>query len=75
MATTAADRKQIIPLTDRAIRNLKPSDKPVRAFDGQGLYIEVSPKGKKVFRYKEKLKDGTPILINITVPLMYEKGY
>ena len=39
-------------LTDVQIRNLKPSDKPVRLFDGGGLYLEVTPKGSKLFRYK-----------------------
>ncbi|MBS7327182.1 MAG: integrase arm-type DNA-binding domain-containing protein [Oxalobacter sp.] len=65
MATTATDKRQVIPLTDRAIRNLKPSTKPVTSFDGQGLYLEVSPKGKKVFRFKAKLADGKPILMTL----------
>jgi hypothetical protein len=30
-------------LTDTAIRNAKPADKPVRMFDGGGLYLEISP--------------------------------
>ncbi len=29
-------------LTDTAIRNAKPGEKPVRLFDGGGLYLEVS---------------------------------
>jgi hypothetical protein len=32
-----------MPLTDPAIRNTKPGGKPVRLFDGGGLYLEVSP--------------------------------
>ncbi|WP_230850110.1 Arm DNA-binding domain-containing protein [Ralstonia solanacearum] len=28
-----------MPLTDTAIRNAKPSEKPVRLFDGGGLYL------------------------------------
>lgn len=39
-------------LTDVAIRNLKPSDKPFRLFDGAGLYLEVSPRGGKSWRLK-----------------------
>jgi hypothetical protein len=27
-----------MPLTDRAIRNAKPGDKPIRLFDGGGMY-------------------------------------
>ncbi|MDB0569809.1 integrase arm-type DNA-binding domain-containing protein [Ralstonia solanacearum] len=41
-----------MPLTDIAIRNAKPSEKPIRLFDGGGLYIEVSPSGGKWWRLK-----------------------
>lgn len=41
-----------MPLTDTAIRNAKPSGKPVRLFDGGGLYIEVAPSGGKWWRWK-----------------------
>ena len=34
-------------LTDAAIRNAKPAAKPVRLFDGGGLYLEVAPAGGK----------------------------
>lgn len=39
-------------LTDTAIRNAKPSVKPVKMFDGGGLYIEVAPSGGKWWRLK-----------------------
>jgi integrase len=39
-------------LTDAAIRNAKPADKPVRLFDGGGLYLEVAPSGGKWWRFK-----------------------
>ena len=39
-------------LTDTAIRNAKPGDKPIRLFDGGGLYLEVSPGGGKWWRFK-----------------------
>ena len=41
-----------MPLTDTAIRNAKPADKPVRLFDGGGLYLAVSPSGGKWWRLK-----------------------
>lgn len=41
-----------MPLTDTAIKNTKPSSKPVRLFDGGGLYLEVSPAGGKLWRLK-----------------------
>jgi hypothetical protein len=39
-------------LTDTAIRNAKPGGKPVKLFDGGGLYLEVSPTGGKWWRLK-----------------------
>jgi integrase len=39
-------------LTDAAIRNAKPRDKVVRMFDALGLYLELSPKGAKLWRWK-----------------------
>lgn len=39
-------------LTDTAIRNAKPGTKPVKLFDGGGLYLEVSPAGGKWWRLK-----------------------
>ncbi|MFT3755274.1 MAG: integrase arm-type DNA-binding domain-containing protein [Pseudoxanthomonas sp.] len=41
-----------MPLTDAAIRRIKPSDKPQRLFDGGGLYLEVAPSGGKWWRWK-----------------------
>jgi hypothetical protein len=41
-----------MPLTDTAIRNAKPADKPIRLFDGGGLYVEVAPAGGKWWRLK-----------------------
>src|SRR3546814_150217 len=39
-------------LTATAIRNAKPADKPVRLFDGRGLYLEVTPTGRRYWRLK-----------------------
>lgn len=41
-----------MPLTDVAIRKAKPADKPRRLADGGGLYLEVSPAGGKLWRWK-----------------------
>ena len=40
-----------MPLTDAAIRNAKPSEKPLKLTDGGGLYLEVTPAGGKHWRY------------------------
>lgn len=34
-----------MPLTDAAIRAAKPGEKARKLFDGEGLYLEVSPAG------------------------------
>lgn len=39
-------------LTDKTIRNTKPTAKPQRIFDGGGLYLEISPSGGKWWRWK-----------------------
>ncbi len=44
-------------LSDTAIRKAKSADRPVRLFDGGGLYVEVSPSGGKLWRLKYRF-DG-----------------
>jgi integrase len=39
-------------LTNIAIKNAKPGPKPQRLFDGNGLYLEISPAGGKLWRLK-----------------------
>jgi integrase len=39
-------------LTDTEVRKAKPADKPYRKFDGGGLYVEISPAGGKLWRWK-----------------------
>jgi len=41
-----------MPLSDAAIRKAKPADKPLRLFDGGGLYLEITPAGGKLWRWK-----------------------
>lgn len=41
-----------MPLTDAKIRSAKPADKTQRFFDGGGLYLEISPSGGKLWRFK-----------------------
>jgi integrase len=42
-------------LTDAKIRNSKPTERPVRLTDGGGLYLEVRPTGKKLWRYRYRI--------------------
>jgi integrase len=46
-----------MPLTDTAVRKAKPSLKPVRLFDGGGLYLEVAPSGGKWWRLKYRIAE------------------
>ncbi len=38
-----------MPLTDTAIRNAKPLDKPYKLSDAQGLYLLIKPNGFKLW--------------------------
>jgi len=40
------------PLTDKEIRAAKPKEKEYKLFDGGGLYLSITPKGKKWWRLK-----------------------
>jgi len=44
--------KKTIPLSDAAIRNAKAADKPLKMFDGAGLFLQVTPTGGKLWRFK-----------------------
>ena len=46
-----------MPLTDARIRATKPAAKPVKLTDGGGLYMEVRPSGKKLWRYRYRIVD------------------
>jgi integrase len=39
-------------LTDTAIRNARPADRLRKLFDGDGLYLSISPTGHKAWRFK-----------------------
>lgn len=43
-------------LTDIAVKNAKPSKKPIKMSDGGGLYLEVTPKGGKYWRQKYRFQ-------------------
>jgi integrase len=52
-----AERSARSPLTDIAIRNARPRNKPYRMYDTGGLYLEVSATGSKLWRWKYRF-DG-----------------
>ena len=50
-------------LTDTAIRNVKPTEKACKLFDGGGLYLLVKPNGARLWRMKYRV-DGREKLIS-----------
>jgi integrase len=44
-------------LTDTKLRALRPRQKPYQVADGAGLFIEVTPRGKRVWRLRYRLND------------------
>ncbi len=42
-------------LTDAKIRNTKPTEKPIKIADANGLYLEVKPSGSKLWRYRYRI--------------------
>jgi integrase len=53
-------------LTDAAIRNLKPTDKPTKNYDEKGLFLLVTPTGGKWWRLKYRF-DGKEKLLSLGV--------
>lgn len=45
---------------DAKIKNAKSQDKTYRLYDERGLYLEVSPKGGKWWRFKYRPIDDEP---------------
>ncbi|WP_296223262.1 tyrosine-type recombinase/integrase [Ralstonia sp. UBA689] len=49
-------------LTDTAIRNTKPADKPIKLFDGGGLFLHVTPAGQRYWRLKYRFAGKEKLL-------------
>jgi len=54
--------RKATPLTDAAIRNAKPAEKPRKLFDGGGLYLEIAPSGTKLWRFKYQFAGKAKLL-------------
>jgi integrase len=44
-----------MPLTDTAIRNLKPREKPYKVSDFDGLFVLVKPSGSRLWQFKYRI--------------------
>lgn len=49
-------------LTDAAIRNAKPADKPIKLFDGGGLFLHITPAGQRYWRLKYRFAGKEKLL-------------
>jgi integrase len=54
--------RKATPLTDAAIRNAKPAEKTRKLFDGGGLYLEITPSGGKLWRFKYQFAGKAKLL-------------
>lgn len=46
------------PLSDMQVKRAKAGTKPVKLFDGYGLYLDVQPSGAKFWRFRYRKADG-----------------
>ncbi len=53
-------------LSDTAIRNAKPGEKPLKVYDEAGLYLLVNPNGSRWWRFKYRF-DGKEKLLSLGV--------
>ena len=59
-----------MPLTDIAIRNAKPKDKPYKLSDTDGLYLLIKPNDKKYWRLKYRFAGKEKLLSIGVYPLV-----
>ena len=51
-----------MPLSDLKVKNLKPKDTAYRVYDSEGLYVQVSPAGGRLWRWKYKYGNKEQVL-------------
>ena len=51
-----------MPLTDTAVRNAKPGDKPIKLSDEKGLFLLLIPNGSKYWRMKHRFEGKEKLL-------------
>ena len=57
-----------MPLTDTAVRGVKPAAKPQKLFDGNGLFLFITPSGTKSWRLKYRFQGREKLLTLGTYP-------
>jgi len=59
-----------MPLTDAALRVVKPTDKTQKLFDGNGLHLAVTPQGAKSWRLKYRFQGKEKLLSLGSYPMV-----
>ena len=59
-----------MPLTDPEVKNAKPIERPYKLNDGKGLFLHISPAGRKTWRYRYKIAGTESVLVIGVYPLM-----
>ena len=54
-AKTALAKGPHVSLTENQLKALKPKDKPYKVSDERGLFVEVTPTGSKLWRYRYRI--------------------
>ena len=60
--------KPIVPLTVTKINSLKPKEKDYKVFDGGGLFLLITKKGGKSWRFKYRFNDKEKVISLGTYP-------
>lgn len=57
-------------LTDIKVRTTKPSDKPFKLTDGQGMYLLINPNGSKYWRLQYRFEGKQKVLALGVYPMV-----
>jgi integrase len=49
-------------LTDKAVKNVKPKERPFKLMDERGLFLLVNPNGSKLWRFRYRFNDKEKLL-------------
>ena len=63
-----------MPLTDTAIKNAKPKDRPYKLSDERGLFVLVNSSGSKLFRFKYRFDGKEKLLALGAIFFVSERG-
>ena len=62
-------------LTDTQIKKAKPAEKPIKLFDGDGLFLHVMPTGSKIWRLAYRADSKQTMLIRFMILANFQACY